>query len=312
MKRLLFSLVFLTSMNAMAINLWPTIPFVRGADLCQYRDAYGQSRNEAIREFTGLAERLLQAGANGPEATDLLVTMDALIDKNRDLAIRGYGLDVTLEATLKSYVDRFYHNLRPREKKINFKSTAPLVDVVNAIRNGQRHGYIDNKLLKSLSGIAWGTYSYAPGCRGEILVTIHIILKDGDTINFEAQGKPEIVMSAIAARMFERFQRTQFPSTVVMGGRKLELVGAPGSPIGRAPSPQLAEDACSMIEARLPTRQEYEYLSLLGDWNGGVGLNDKVWALANGYVLAPMLRNPSPVRSPFEVNEREYLYYCVR
>ncbi|MFP5384451.1 MAG: hypothetical protein ACLGHN_00130 [Bacteriovoracia bacterium] len=312
MKRLLFTLALLTSMNAMAVNLWPTIPFVRGADLCQYQDAYGRSRSEATQEFAQVAERLMRAGATGQEATDLLITIDALIDKNRSLAIRGYGLDVTLEATLKSYVDRLYQDLRPREKKINFKSTAPLVDVVNAIRNGQRHGYIDERLLQALSGMAWGTYSYAPGCRGEILVTIHIILKDGDTINFEAQGRPEIVMSAIAARMFERFQRTQFPSTITIGGKKLELVGAPGSPVDRAPSPELAEEACRMIDARLPTKMEYEYLSMLGDWNGGVGLNDKVWALANGYILAPRLRNPTPVRRPWEVNDREFLYYCVR
>tara|TARA_R110000868_G_scaffold242548_1_gene498059 strand:+ start:25984 stop:26922 length:939 start_codon:yes stop_codon:yes gene_type:complete len=312
MKIFITALLALVSFNSFAINLWPTIPFVKGADLCQYQDAYGRSRSEMAQEMVSQAERLIKSGASGKEALDLLVTIDALIDKNRRLAVQGYGLDVTLEATLKSYVDALYQQYRPRSKNISFTHAMPVVDVVRAVRDGQRPGYLDQNLLSKLDGFAWGTYAYAPNCRGEILVTIHIVNNDGSTLNFHAQGKPQYVMSTIAARMFEQFQRAQFPSRIRMGSRTLELVGAPGAPVDRAPSPFLAQQACEMIDARLPTRTEYEYLSMLGDWNGGIGLGLKPWALADGFILAPTLRNPSPIRRPSDVNDREFKYYCVR
>lgn len=312
MKFVLVAMCTLVSLNSYAINLWPTIPFVKGADLCQYQDAYGRSRSEMAQEMVSQAERFLNAGASGKEALDLLVGIDALIDKNRRLAVQGYGLDVTLEATLKSYVDALYQQHRPRSKNISFTHAMPIVDVVRAVRNGQRPGYLDQNLLAKLDGFAWGTYAYAPNCRGDILVTIHVVKNSGETLNFHAQGKPQYVMSTIAARMFEQFQRAQFPSFVRMGRGTLELVGAPGAPVDSAPSPRLAEQACDMIDARLPTRSEYEYLSMLGDWNGGIGLGRQVWALSDGYILAPMLRNPTPVRRPSDVNEREFKYYCVR
>lgn len=311
--KLVFSfLILLLSTQSFAISIWPTIAFVKGADLCQYQDAYGRSRSEMAQEMVDQASQLMSSGASGSEALKMLVAIDGLIDKNRRLAVQGYGLDVTLEATLKSYVDKLYQDLRPRNKNINFNHAMPIVDVVRAIRNGQRPGYLDDNLMNKLDAIAYGTYAYAPDCRGNILVTIHVMKKDGSTLNFQAQGKPQYVMSDIAARMFEMFQRAQFPSTVRMGSRTLQLIGAPGTPVDSAPSPDLAEQSCEMIDARLPTRNEYEYLSMLGDWNGGIGLGHKVWALKDDYVLAPDLRNPTPVRQVWEVNAREYMYYCVR
>ena len=312
MKRLVLAFMALFATNSFAISLWPTIPFIKGADLCQYQDAYGRSRSEMAQEMAQMATQFMRSGATGKEALDLLVAIDGLIDKNRRLAVQGYGLDVTLESTLKSYIDGYYQNLRPREKKITFTNANALVDIIAAVRNGQRIGYIDNNLLNKLSGFAYGTYSYAPNCRGDILVTIHIILHSGEQISFQGQGKPQVVMSQIGSKMFEQFQRTQFPSRVRMGSRSLELVGAPGAPVDSAPSPELAEQSCEMMDARLPTHTEYEYLSMLGDWNGGVGLGNKRWALADGFILAPDLRNPTPVRRPWHVNDRSFMYYCVR
>lgn len=41
----------------------------------------------------------------------------------------------------------------------------------------------------------------------------------------------------------------------------------------QALNPGIAREACTMVQARLPTEKEYEYLSLLGDRNGGVSLD---------------------------------------
>ena len=98
-----------------------------------------------------------------------------------------------------------------------------------------------------------------------------------------------------------------------IGNQQLELVGAPSTGVGRASSPKSAEMACKAIKARLPTEDEYEYLSNIGDWNGGVTCSkSKLWAMANNMVMAPDLRNPSSVRSVSEFPGQEFSYYCVR
>jgi hypothetical protein len=74
----------------------------------------------------------------------------------------------------------------------------------------------------------------------------------------------------------------------------------------------VAEKACVQNKSRLPLLAEYEYLSALGDWNGGITLDHKYWAMADGHILAPDLRNPSPVRHPEEINSNTINYYCVR
>ena len=149
--------------------------------------------------------------------------------------------------------------------------------------------------------------------KGDLLVTVHVDLSCGHTYHFQAQGFPEQVMQSIGVQIFETFQRTQFPSKLKIGNQQLELVGSPGSGVGRAPSPRSAEMACKAVNARLPTEDEYDYLSNVGDWNGGVTCaRGKLWAMANNKVMAPDLRNPSPVRSAAEFPGQEFSYYCVR
>jgi len=96
-------------------------------------------------------------------------------------------------------------------------------------------------------------------------------LPRGETVNFQAQGRPEQGMSGIAMQMVRHFQRTS-----------------------------------------LPTESEYDFLSILGDWNGGVSLGHQFWALADNHIMSPDTRNPSPVRHPEEVNGKEFSFYCVR
>jgi hypothetical protein len=221
-------------------------------------------------------------------------------------------MDVTLEASLKAYLDRMYLGFNPQDIKLQFVDPSPLSDLIKRLRDQERQDTVDVQQLALLSGIAWGTYSYGPGCRGDLLVTIHIELNNGTTVSFQAQGKPELVMSAIAADIVRHFQRTTFPTVVMMGDKPLVLVGAAGKPINTAPTPAIAERSCQLIKARLPTVDEYEFLSILGDWNNGVSLDHMLWALSGNRVLNPDTRNPTPVRSPAEVNHMPVNFYCVR
>lgn len=301
-----------TSYAAAPLSLWPTIPFIRGQDLCQFQDAYGKSRSELAQEMAGLLKDLLSYGAEADEALNSLLAIEALITKNRRLATTGQAMDLTLEASLRAALDGLYREIKPKDRKLTFLNPTPLLDMLRELRSAQRQSTLNQQQLAKISGFAWGTYAYGPGCRGDLLVTLHIELGSGASHSFQAQGRPESVMTAVAAQMFKQVQRTVFPSVVNMGKKSLTLLGAPGSPIGMAPTPAVAEAACAASRGRLPLWDEYEFLSALGEWSGGVALDHSYWALADGHVLAPDLRNPSPVRHPEDVNSNEIYFYCVR
>lgn len=292
--------------------LWPTILFVKGQDLCQFEESYGSTRMEQVNQMAGQLKDLMRSGASTPEGLEALLNLDAMTDRHRGQAVTGSRMDVTLEASLKAYLDRMYLGFDQKDTKLQFFNPGPLSELIAKLRDNQRQDTLDFRQLAVLSGIAWGTYAYGPGCKGDLLVTLHIELVTGSTVSFQAQGKPETVMSYIAADMVRHFQRTTFPTVVMMGDKSLILVGTAGSAINMAPNPMVAEKSCVLIKARLPTLDEYEFLSVKGDWNNGVSLDHKFWALSGNRVLNPITRNPSPVRTHSEVNFEPVNFYCVR
>jgi len=295
------------------VNIWPQIPFVRGKDLCQYHDAYGRTKSAQMSELTQTIRSLIREGVDSRNIVNLLYVMDDQINRQRSIASSSPGMDVMLAGSVKASLDRVYRERSPQVRKFNFFNPAPMNELLRLMRDPQKQLAWDPKLIHSLSGVAYGTYSYAPSCRGDLVVTLHVDLTCGHTYHFQAQGFPEQVMQNIGQQIFETFQQTQFPSKVKIGTKNLELVGAPGTTIGKAPSTRSAEMACKAIQARLPTADEYEYLSNLGDWNGGVYCSrNKLWAMEGNKVMAPDLPNPSPIRPMTEFPGQEFSYYCVR
>ena len=292
--------------------LWPAIPFVRGADLCQFQDAYGQTRSVQAAELTERVRRLIEVGATASEAQQLLVAMETQLDQQRQLAARGIGMNTTLESTFRAQLDNLYRQRLPARRNVSFLNSQDLNDILLHLKVPSGDALIKPAYLGRLSGLAWGTYSYAPNCAGDLLVTLHVELKSGESSSFQGAGKPDQVMLSLAEQTFDYFQKMRFPYDILIGERKLTLLGGPGSAIGKAASPQAAERACNNMGARLPTAEEYDHLSCLGEWNGGLDLCKKDWALAGGKVFADDLRNPSPVRSTSEVNASEYAFICVR
>jgi hypothetical protein len=78
------------------------------------------------------------------------------------------------------------------------------------MRTTQTQAVWDPKLIKSLSGVAYGTYSYAPSCKGDLLVTVHVDLSCGNTYHFQAQGFPEQVMQTLASKFLKHFIKLSF------------------------------------------------------------------------------------------------------
>ncbi len=294
------------------ITLWPTIFFLRGQDLCQYQDAFGSSRNELVTQSMGHMKDLLGLGVSAVDAVYALEKIDALIDKNKELAIQGNGMDIMLEATLKASVNAVTRNFNPQNTRLEFANPGSIGELIKGLKNKKRFESEDAVLLSKVKGFIWGTYSYSPGCKGDLLVTIHVVLPKGESVSFQDQGKPENVMGKIALQMVRHFQKTSFPTMIMMENKVLVLVGAPGSSINQAPNAEIARVACKMFNARVPTEEEYEYLSILGDWNGGVSLDHMFWALPDKKVLSPDTRNPSPVRTHAEIHYAEVNFYCVK
>lgn len=300
-------------LQANVVTIWPQIPFVRGKDLCQYHDAYGRTKSAQMAELTQSIRSLIREGVDSRNMVSLLDAMDDQINYQRSIAGSSPGMDVLLAGSVKASLDKVYRERSPQLRKFTFFNPAPLNDLLRLMRDPQKLVAWDPKVMRSLSGVAYGTYSYAPSCRGDLVVTLHVDLTCGHSYHFQAQGFPEQVMQNIGQQIFETFQQTQFPSKVKMGSKFIELVGAPGATIGKAPSPRSAEMACQAMQARLPNADEYEYLSNLGDWNGGVTCSrSKLWAMAGNKVMAPDLPNPSPVRPVSEFPGQEFAYYCVR
>lgn len=295
------------------LNIWPRIPFTRAKDLCQYHDAYGRTKSEQMGELTQTVRLLLREGVDSRNMVALLNTMDQQVNLQRTVAGSSPGMDVLLAGSFKAAVDKVYQERRPPNRNFYFYNPAPLNELLKQMRDPQRQVAWDPQIMRGLNGVAYGTYAYAPTCRGDLVVTLHIELTCGNTYHFQAQGFPEQVMRVIGQQVFETFQQTQFPSQLKIGQRRLELLGSPSGAVGRAPSPKSAELACKALNGRLPTEEEYEYLSNLGDWNGGVSCSrGKLWAMAANMVMAPDLPNPSPVRSVSEFPGQEFSYYCVR
>ena len=300
------------SHSAAHVALWPTIPFVRGQDLCQYQDAYGRTRAQQASDMVRLLGDLIRAGAEPKQAPELLQTLDSLIDQGRQRATGGFGMDVLLEGSFKAALDRVYELHHPQVRKVSFFNPTALSELVRVLRAQQRQGSLEAKPIEGLTGMAWGTYSFSPGCKGDVLVTLHLETQTGHSFNYQARGIPESVMGQIAYQVFSQFQKTHFPSQVTYQGKTLELLGAPGNVLGTTNSPRKAQFACECIQARLPTVGEYVYLNELGDWNGGVRSDKGLWALSQERVMAPEMPNPSMVRSIKEFQSPEIRYFCVR
>ena len=100
----------------------------------------------------------------------------------------------------------YYRDVQPAQRQLSFFNPMQLTQLVRTVRDQKRQGYLDEKLVKNLQGVFWGTYSFGPGCTGNVLVTLHLEDKDGETCSFQAQGLPQFVMHALAGQIFEYFQ----------------------------------------------------------------------------------------------------------
>lgn len=293
------------------VDIWPTIPFMRGADLCAYKDALGKSKTEYMSQMIGFATQLMEAGASGSTALQMLVQFNKLHELNVRKATQY--LDITLEASLKSYLDQYYRDINPTVKRISFTHVEDIRTIVNLAIKNQRNGVLTDEMLARLDYVGYATYSLAPNCDGTVQVTLHLVGKNGQTKSYIALGEPAFVMSQIATQMFTEFQRTRFPVEVSFLDKKLTLIGDMNGNVGSAPTWKQASFVCMQIGARLPTADELDYIGMIGDWSGGVALGQGrvYWAIDGNKIFAPFVR-PQAVRETDEHQGYPLRFYCVK
>lgn len=273
------------------VLIWPSIPFVRGADLCQFHNA-SQSRHQYLQTMIGHARELLNARVSGYQALALLREFE---QSYQTLNRQVRGLEVTLEASFLAFIDQYHRDLRPRVKKIRFA----------------RRDLQDDQLPAQIDFFAYATFTLSPDCREALQVTLHLMGRGGLMESYTATGHPSTVMSQIASQVYTEYQRTHFPSTLKIGNQTYTLIGGLNGSVDEVQNLDMAELACETLGGRLPNAQELDLIHTYGDWSGGVSLGRSVWALPGGKVFHPGLRNPSPVREPWEVNAKSFKYYCL-
>ena len=84
---------------ARPIQIWPTIPFVRGKDLCQYQENYAKTKNEQSKDMLQNVVALIREGAKEALAFGIVQAMDDMENANRAQANAGLGMDVLLEGS---------------------------------------------------------------------------------------------------------------------------------------------------------------------------------------------------------------------
>jgi hypothetical protein len=298
--------------QAEPITLWPSVPFVRGQDLCQFTDAYGLGKRQQTGAMIGHLERLLTAGIDPEQAVDALRSIDQIIERDRSEARRGDGIDTLLEGSFKASLEEIYARAAPETRMLEFFNPAALDQALADVRNkrGDRKSSLFS--LQKVDAFAWGTYSYAPSCSANLYVTLHVQESCGRISSFQAIGRPERVMGEIAAKVFGSYQATHFPTQLTLKSGKVTLVSPAGQWVAEAATVEQAAKACEAMGARLPTADEYELMDVRGDWNGGVCTQGRYWALAESRILAPELTNPSPIRRETEISTDRLFFYCVR
>ncbi len=300
------------AVQAAPMTLWPSVPFVRGQDLCQFTDAYGLGKRQQTGAMIGQLERLLAAGIEPDQAIEALQSIDQIIERDRSEARRGDGIDVMLEGSFKASLEEIYSRTAPEVRMLRFLNPATLDQALAQVRKGSIERTASATSLKAVDAFAWGTYAYAPSCSANLYVTLHVQERCGRVTSFQAVGRPERVMGEIAAKVFGSYQATHFPTELTVKSGRVTLVSPAGQWVAEAATTDQAAKSCAAIGARLPTADEYELMDVRGDWNGGVCTQGRYWALAGNRILAPELTNPSPIRREREISTDRVFFYCVR
>lgn len=141
--------------RAEPITLWPSVPFVRGQDICQFTDAYGLGKRQQTGAMIGHLERLLAAGIDPEQAVDALRSIDQIVERDRSEARRGDGIDTLLEGSFKASLEEIYARAAPETRMLEFFNPAALDQALAEVRSKRSDRKSALSSLKKVDAFAW-------------------------------------------------------------------------------------------------------------------------------------------------------------
>lgn len=285
--------LFKTKENSTLV-IYNKIPFMRAADISEFKEAYGSSRRELRRELINEAADLIDMGAKGMEALMIVKEFDRMISHRRNMSHKNMSL--SLESIFKARLNELYRQFRPNQRALDFSNL-----------NG------------GLDAFMYGSYSTSSRVRGGIIITLSVVnISTNIERNFIAEGSPRVAASSVASQLFHEFHATRYPSTFKLRNRTLELVekdqmvGGYTMPIRK--SYKEAEARCEDMDSRLPTMRELNMLKRAGGYKGGVfigqGDQNYYWAVSNNEVYISYEKRTANI---YQVSGGKYFnYICVR
>jgi hypothetical protein len=280
--------------NPTATKLWAKIPILKGADFCRYRRVYSYDQFEYIGKYAQIAGQLMQSGAMGFEALEMIKEFKRMYEVDMIRATNRFGksFEQGILTGLQAYLDRY----NPSTQKLRIFRGNPEAE----------------NQTKNLDLLAYGLYEIQTNCR-HINLSINLVdLKSGEIRSFKASGSVQNTASNLAGKIFDFYHRSNFPSTISIGGKTLTILGT-GEDNWNRTDWQTANLICMGIGGRLPTLQEYKLISAVGRYRGGVQIDKMFNYFTNktNHVYVPRF-NLLPERELFHVNERENYFLCVK
>lgn len=307
-------------------TIYPSIPFIEGADLMAFHEAYSKTRSEQFGELVQSAESLIKAGASGKEALDMVIAFDKLITKRKEDSKKRMG--VSLEGYFNSRLNDLYQYYNPEKRRLDFRHVDIPRNILDHVNQGFRPGYATDEMLNELDFVIYGSFS-ANRNKAQIDVALYVVnVHSGITRVYGGSGYPEQAAYQAADKLFDEFQRTQMPKTYSLkNGKRITLVKEGRIAGGYAAMKNLyvrAQTTCEMAGARLASEEELLSLDALGRYNGGITLYEDFsnfvynrhgrgyyhWALKNNWVY-----NAAESRSTetWNLNSSEVLnFQCVK
>lgn len=248
---LVFPLLLLNFNQSKAETVYTSIPFLRGADLCNLQDTYSQSRRQFINEKIQQAALLFSVGAIGEEVAALFAQFDSMYDYHREEAVKY--LDVSVEGLVKSYLQSYYSYYKPLSTNLEFSNFPQDSDFLPV-----------------------GSFTISSRCNGDIILNLSLInTKTGKILSFTAEGRADFATHSIAQQLFDKFQKTKFPSTIKrIDGSSLVLLGTPTGRLTDRVNWETGSKACRAMKGRLPTESELREIDMYGDYSGGITLKN--------------------------------------
>ena len=299
-------LMLLASFNAFAapsfwnsgeIQLNPRISNYQGLDIAEFDESFSQTTSELRDNYIRQAMNLMERGAMGMEAMEMVLQFDDRVYDRRQVAKAGMG------ETLANYV----------------RSGLELLNEVYENEGGVRRLDWSVNASKYDLQLMWGV---RPG--SGVYTVLRVSNKEtGISRSYASRGSVlnlNIVGYALASQVFNSVHKTTFPLKMKIGYENLVISGVKTFPTnGNVQYRYMLQQVagyCAAKGERLATVKELTTLFGLGAYHGGVNMGMKTeWAATDysGYSVVsamwPMGNSGMLVNYPYNYT---MTYMCVK